>query len=331
MNPTAKAFSRVAGPLMAASAAALLTSYATTRYLINAAFDRREPLIMKGAEARYYRKRMGDADYVRARTAAGKRLEAREHEIVRITAHDGIPLVGHWFPGVQAKRVVIAVHGWRSTWYKPFGLKADFLADNDCSVLYVEQRGQNESGGDYMGFGLTERFDCLDWAKWVVAECGTEIPIYLFGVSMGAATVMMSAGLELPKNVSGIIADCGYTSPNAIWRHVSINNLHLLYGIRGQIAAEICKQKIHFGPEDYSTLDALENTTIPILFIHGSDDRFVPIEMTYENYKACASQKRLLVVPGADHGMSYYIDRDSYEKAVKDFWAECESNEEVRP
>jgi fermentation-respiration switch protein FrsA (DUF1100 family) len=72
--------------------------------------------------------------------------------------------------------------------------------------------------------------------------------------------------------------------------------------------------------KDYSTLEALNNTDIPVLFIHGSDDSFVPVEMTYENYKACKSEKRLLIVPGAEHGMSYVIDKDSYENAVLNFF-----------
>ena len=79
------------------------------------------------------------------------------------------------------------------------------------------------------------------------------------------------------------------------------------------------------GPEDYSTTEALQNTKIPVMLVHGTDDTFVPVEMTYENYKACASPKKLLIVPGADHGMSYYAAKDEYEKAALEFWQMCES------
>lgn len=64
----------------------------------------------------------------------------------------------------------------------------------------------------------------------------------------------------------------------------------------------------------------MEHCTVPVLFIHGTDDHFVPIEMTYENYKACAAPKRLFIVPGAGHGSSYFVDRDGYERAIKAFW-----------
>ena len=87
------------------------------------------------------------------------------------------------------------------------------------------------------------------------------------------------------------------------------------------MADRICRRKIHMGAADYSTVEALRTTHLPVLFIHGTDDHFVPIEMTYENYKACAGPKHLLVVPGAEHGMSYAVDREAYEKTARAFWA----------
>ena len=138
---------------------------------------------------------------------------------------------------------------------------------------------------------------------------------------MGATTVLMAAGLCLPPEVCGIVADCGFTSPHAIWKHVVENNLHMSYnGIRGAIASDLCKKRINMGAKDYSTIDAMRVCPVPVLFIHGTDDRFVPIEMTYENYKNCASPKEILVVPGAEHGMSYYLGRDDYEHSILNFW-----------
>ena len=139
---------------------------------------------------------------------------------------------------------------------------------------------------------------------------------------MGATTILMTAGLELPDNVAGIVADCAFTSPYAIWKHVVEDNLHLSYGIRRAAADALCRRKINMKAKETTTMEALKNTTIPVLFIHGSDDHFVPIEMTYENYKACASEKRLLVVPGAGHAMSYIVDKEKYEDAIRRFWQE---------
>lgn len=185
---------------------------------------------------------------------------------------------------------------------------------------YNEQRGQGGSGGDYIGFGPIERYDCLDWINWVIDRCGNEIPIYLGGVSMGATTVLMAAGLELPDNVHGIVGDCGFTSPHAIWKHVANKNLHIAFGLRGAVADTLYEKITQTDDADYSTVDALRNCSVPIMLIHGTDDHFVPVEMTYENYKACTSPKKLFIVPGADHGMSYYIDKEGYEAVIKDFW-----------
>lgn len=95
--------------------------------------------------------------------SASESLAVQPNETVEIIAHDGEKLVGHYFPCEKPERVIIAFHGWRSSWHRDFGMISDFWYKNNCSVLYVEQRGQNNSSGEYMGFGLTERFDCLDW------------------------------------------------------------------------------------------------------------------------------------------------------------------------
>ena len=178
-----------------------------------------------------------------------------------------------------------------------------------------------------MTFGLLERFDCLEWIRWVNDRCGESLPVYLAGISMGATTVLMAAGLQLPKNVRGIVADCGFTSPRAIWKYVAEENLKVSYAIHDTMVERMCRRKIQMGPEEYSTLDAMAVCKVPVLFIHGTEDDFVPVTMTYENYQACAAPKQLLIVPGANHGMSYLLEKDRYEQAVKAFWA---SNEQGR-
>ena len=149
------------------------------------------------------------------------------------------------------------------------------------------------------------------------------MPVYLGGVSMGATTVMMASGLDLPKNVRGIVADCGFTSPEAIWKHVMTRNLHLPYGwITRTAARRAYRRRLQMEPGDHSCPEALLNCKVPMLFIHGAEDHFVPVEMTYENYKACRAPKQLLIVPGAEHGMSYLVDPKAYEGALKAFWQE---------
>jgi len=318
-NTTKKVLIGTAAAATGAAVTGALT-YAVVKKLVSVALDREQPKNY----AQSQRKLSGSSEMLTlpdgfAECAA--RLEHSCQKTVEIEGHDGIKLIGHWHQAEHPKRTIIAMHGWRSSWIRDFAMCSDFWQQNDCNVLYAEQRGQGKSDGEYMGFGLIERYDCLDWIHFVNDNGCAELPIYLCGVSMGASTVLMASGFDLPDNVHGIIADCGFTSPHAIWKHVVETNLRIPYGgVAGAIADDLCKRKIRVGSKDFSTVDALNKCIVPVLFIHGTDDSFVPIEMTYENYKACASPKRLFVVPGADHAYSYIVDKKGYEETVKSFW-----------
>lgn len=296
------------------------TRHAVAQYFVSIALNREVPPHPMRAERHLIDSCISE-DLLLQVQQAGERLSAKPHTIIQIESSDGIKLTGHWLSVEHPKRIIVAMHGWRSAWDNDFGMIADFLFQNDCSVLFAEQRGQGRSGGKYMGFGLMERHDCLEWISWVNEQTGGEYPVYLCGISMGASTVLMAGGLELPNNVRGILADCGYTSAVDIWKHVA-KNLHLSYGMCGGPAGRVAQKRLRMAMDSESCPQALERCKVPVLFIHGTDDRFVPIEMTYENYKACVAPKRLLVVPGAEHGMSYLVDPNSYEAAVKAFWTD---------
>ena len=169
---------KLSGIAIAATAVASATAYLTTRLLTREALDRDEPRVFQKAGNLISGTQSGNAFQEELRKAAEK-LAQKENETVEITGHDGVPLVGHWIPCENAKRVIIAMHGWRSAWYKDFGMVSNFWERNGCSVLYAEQRGQGKSGGDFIGFGPIERYDCLDWIHWASKRCGPELPIYL--------------------------------------------------------------------------------------------------------------------------------------------------------
>ena len=296
-----------------------VVSHIITRTLIAIAIKRKGPKsieIMRVKLAKTIR-----ADSFQARiNETGARLLEKNIEEVEITSRDGLRLVGHWYPCENAKRVLVAMHGWRSSWNMDFGMIADFWHNEGCSILFAEQRGQNKSEGEYMTFGYMERYDCLDWVNFVNERTENRYPVYLAGVSLGASTVLMAAGLDLPENVKGVIADCGFSSAYGIWSHVVKVNMKLSYGLRGKVIDAYCKKHIGATSKEISTVEAMRKTKLPILFIHGSDDMFVPLEMSFENYKACAAPKEILVVPGAIHGQSYDVDRGKYESANKFFW-----------
>ncbi len=321
MHKTSKVLLTGIGAAMAGAAAIGAAAYASTKYLVRIALDREQPKIPNLNKLQEHLKgSMGCKDFLDALAGAAERLETTPHTTVEIESYDGQRLVGHWFPAPSAKRTVIAMHGWRSGWSSDFGTIANFWRDSGCNVLYAEQRGQGCSGGAYMGFGMMERFDCLQWVKWVNSHA-EKLPVYLAGVSMGATTVLMTANLDLPANVKGIMADCGFTSAHDIFRHVAEKNLHLSYPLHSTAADTLCREKISMGTRDCSTVEALKQSNVPVLLVHGTDDRFVPVGMTYENYLACRSPKHLVIVPGADHGMSHFLEPQRYEQATLDFFS----------
>ena len=203
------------GAVVTAASAAAVASHAVTKYLMSMALDRKKPESILNTEKAgdYLRGAPYLESFLHAISVDAEKLKNTPTERVQIQSRDGIQLVGHLRTCPNSRRIILAMHGWRSSWDQDFGMIADFWYEHNCTVLYAEQRGQNDSGGDYMGFGMLERFDCLDWVNWLNERFPEKMPTYLAGVSMGASTVLMASNLDLPDNVKGIAADCGLRDP----------------------------------------------------------------------------------------------------------------------
>ncbi|MBR1659855.1 MAG: alpha/beta hydrolase [Oscillospiraceae bacterium] len=313
--------------LSAAAGAAALAGgwYATGKSFVDAALNREQPLLATRISALVNGGKKPD-DLSRKAEDAARRTKILPMERVELTAWDGVHLVGHWYGCHDPKRVVIGMHGWRSAWYRDFAGILPFWHEHGCAVLLTEQRAHGESGGDTICFGAKERFDCLDWAEYAAERTGGVLPIWLAGVSMGATTVLLASGLaRVSPAVRGVMADCGFISADAIWAHVAKDNFHLPYALFKPLTDRLCIRKTGCGPAEASTTAALKRTRLPVLLVHGEADSFVPPSMSVKNYKSCAGPKRLLLVPGARHGMSYLVDTSSYESAVMDFWSAYET------
>lgn len=273
----------------------------------------------RGLENRKNRKPMTDSwkEYMEPIEKGRAWIYAQKPEEVHIAGIDGADLVAHYIPCPGSKKLIIMFHGYRSKNFTDFSCAAEYFHSIGLGMLIVTQRAHGDSEGKYICFGSKERYDCVDWARYAYNRFGSETEIYLDGMSMGAATVLMAANLPLPPTVRGIIADCGYTRPwDIIGR--TMNQLHipkypLLWGMEF-----ICRTK-GFSMLDCSAAESLRHTNIPVLFIHGEADTFVPVEMTYENHKACISKKQLVTVKNADHGVSFLVDETACKKALEDF------------
>ncbi|MBQ3792195.1 MAG: alpha/beta hydrolase [Clostridia bacterium] len=323
MTPTIKSLLISASVIAAGAAVVYNLAKTVAKTVMEEAMDREEPKAVRKIKERNYTRsdlRKTEEELKDQR----EKLRNLDFEEAEILSKDGLRLVGHYYEVPNAKRTVVAVHGWRSFWDRDFCGSYQFMFDNGCNVLFIEQRGQGKSEGDYMTFGLMERYDVQSWVLWLEEHHPSDLPIFLIGISMGATSVLMASALELPKRVHGIIADCGFTSPKDIRKHVTEANLHLSFALHQSFVDHFSREKTS-QDNSYSTEDALRETTIPVLLIHGSSDSFVPVEMTYRNYQACASEKRLLIVPGATHGLSFIKEPEKYKKTVLDFWAEFDN------
>ena len=136
---------------------------------------------------------------------------------------------------------------------------------------------------------------------------------------MGATTVMMAANLDLPPNVMGIIADCGFTSVPDIIKKVARQAFKIDAAIFLPILNFMCKIFGRFSIYETTTIKSLSESDIPIFFIHGKNDGFVPCEMTEQSHVAARAEKYVCIVEMADHGMSFLVDSDNIKKQISTF------------
>lgn len=247
-----------------------------------------------------------------------READAANGEKVAISSDDHIRLhatLYHPYPGAPT---ILFLHGYRSSQYWDGYGCMRICRECHYNLLLAEQRAHGDSACRALTFGIRERKDCCAWAQYLTDRFGEDERIFLFGVSMGGATVTMAAQTPLPDTVKGIIADCGYTSPKAIICNTGKNQ-----GFPVGICYVLVKLGAllygGFNVEAASSLEAVRQCKVPILFIHGDQDDFVPTSMCDELYEACTAPKERLYVRGAGHANSFLVDYAGYRDAVVDF------------
>ena len=249
-----------------------------------------------------------------------KECRAMNHEAVHIKSFDGLNLYGKYYECTPDSPLELMFHGYRGSAERDLcgGVQRAFSLGH--SVLIVDQRASGHSDSYVITFGINESRDCLSWTDYAVKRFGPQRKIILTGISMGAATVMMAADQDLPANVVGILADCGYTSAKEIICQV-IRDM----GMSPKVAYPFVKLAARwfggFDLEERSPIEALRNAKVPVIFFHGDGDDFVPCQMSRDNYDACIAPKKLVIMPDAGHGLAYLADQEGYLKALKEFFA----------
>ena len=249
-------------------------------------------------------------------------LESYGYERHSIISDRGHRLQGYLMrPEKPSDVYVFGSHGYRSDGKGEWCYYARFYVEEmGYNLFFVDHQSHGESEGEYIGFASHEHKDCLKWLSYINDTFGKDIKIILHGISMGSATVMLMTGNDLlPQNVKFTIADCGYTSAMDEFMF-KINTLKLPFKPLIPIICAMNHKRAGYDfQKDTNALAAVKRAKNPMLFVHGDKDMFVPTHMVYELYEACATEKDLLVVPGAGHAMSYYTDKEAYEEKVRAF------------
>ena len=238
------------------------------------------------------------------------------YEAVAIRSHDGLKLRGKFYEGRSGAPLLLFFHGYRSTAERDGSGGFSLCREKGWNAMMADQRAHGESQGKTITFGAKERYDVLDWVNWAVRRFGEDQEIYLVGVSMGAATVLMAAGLGLPPQVKGVWADCGYSSTEGVLRHM-IRRWKLPETLAFGAARLGGRIFGGFDVREITPLEAVKQAEVPILLIHGEDDNVVPRHMAEEIREACAAPVEIVSVPKAHHGMSFYVDNARYRSAVE--------------
>ncbi len=248
-------------------------------------------------------------------------LTERPFEEATIRSFDGLRLYGRYYHRADGAPLDIAVHGYRGTAERDMcgGIQLSWATGHN--VLLIDQRAHGKSEGHTISFGIRERFDCCAWVDWAVQRFGGEVRILLYGVSMGAASVLMASELLEGENVRGIIADSPYSSPKEIIEKVCGDEGYpprLAY----PLAAFAAWVFGGFRLNKTTAAAAVQKSSIPVLILHGEDDRFVPAAMSAQIAAARTDAVRC-TFPGAAHGMSAIVHTESYHAAVLRFIERC--------
>ena len=245
-------------------------------------------------------------------------VRALPREDVSVLSQDGLTLRGYYYEQTPGAPLEILFHGYRGDGERDLSGGVERCFRLGHNALIVDHRACGRSDGHVTTFGIKERYDCLCWVRFAIDRFGEDVTIIIGGVSMGAATVMMAAGEQLPKNVVYGLADCGFTSPKEIIQKV-IKDMHLPAKLIYPFVWLAAKLFGGFNLEECSPMEAVGRAKIPLIFLHGTGDDFVPYEMSERLCEACVSRKKMQPIEGAGHGLAYPVDKELYLQSIRDF------------
>jgi len=275
---------------------------------------RLDPFIMTDFDKNYY------GEFTDNMLNSSKLMSSTDHKHVFIKSFDGLKLNGHLYDAHPGNPLVIFFHGYHGSYLRDGYGTFRYCMEHNLNILMIEERSHCKSEGHIISFGINERKDAVKWVEYAHEIMPEGTKILLSGVSMGAATVMMSTDLlEDNDSVIGFIEDCGYTSPKAIIINTA-KNMGFPTGICYPLTKIAVRLLGKINIEEAAAEESLTKISKPILFVHGDKDGFVPTAMCPVLFEKCTSKnKQMKIIPGAEHAIAALVDYPDFEKAVTDF------------
>lgn len=288
----------------------LIASVGAVKRMFRAVFSGRY-----GDDAQERAAETDDSPVMRARRETRAFMDAQKKEPWRMRSFDGRTMAADFYPNDGSERVAILMHGWRSRNWWDYGAAFERLYRAGYAILSVSERASGQSEGEYVTFGVHEHRDLCGWIDFTVGRLGKDVRIALFGVSMGAAAVLLATGTALPKEVRCAVSNCSYTTAEALFKSM----MHGFLPVSRRLINLELRRKAKASVADARPIDAVRRSSTPTLFIHGDADTLVPPGMCAELYEACAAQKAMWIAHGAAHGEAGHVDPDGYAAAVLPF------------
>ena len=238
-----------------------------------------------------------------------------------IESEDGLKLHASLINAENAKGVVIIFHGYRSFGARDFCLQLPLIHDAGYNIMLVDQRSHGKSEGKYIYYGTKECNDALLWRKKASEIYGNEMPIALFGLSMGGATVLMaSEGIEKEDTqVKCVVADCPFYSAYEIityvlWKYFKIYPKPIIHVVKFW-----CRFLAGFNMDAPSSAEQAKKSHLPFLLLHGKADEFVPTNCSVRIADEIGDNARLVLFDDAAHAEAIFYDYELYQRELLDF------------